>query len=174
MVLPLLLLCSGLAQAKVPAFATLGEADPSTQGGAMFWRPGLSAPTGIPGHVAQQVLVGGGRSQLMLTKDGGQSYAAAMNITTGGSDDDLAAPGGLGVRLPPRNGSSAPAAGTFTTIAGLGGASTAVLQTWQDSGAGLKLTANKSATFRGTPPAFSSLSGPSQTVIRTANSDRCC
>ena len=166
MVLPLLLLCSGLAQAKVPAFATLGEADPSTQGGAMFWRPGLSAPTGIPGHVAQQIDLGGGRSQLMLTKDGGQSYAAVMNVTTGGSDDDLAAPGGLGVRLPPLNSS---AAGTFTTIAGLSGASTAVLQTWQDSGAGLKLTANKSATFRGTPPAFSSLSGPSQTVIRTAN-----
>ena len=169
MVLLVLLLCSGLAQAKVPAFATLGEADPSTQGGAMFWRPGLSAPTGIPGHVAQQIDLGGGGSQLMLTKDGGQSYAAVMNVTTGGgSDDGLAAPGGLGVRLPPRNGSAA-AAGTFTTIAGLSGASTAVLQTWEDGGAGLKLTGNKSATFRGTPPAFSSLSGPSQTVIRTAN-----
>jgi hypothetical protein len=51
----LLLLLLAEANAKVPAFTVLGEGNPAATGGSMFWRPGISIPTGLPGHVAQHV-----------------------------------------------------------------------------------------------------------------------
>ena len=42
------------------AYTTLGEADPGGKAdGPMFWRPAISIPTGIPGHVVQHVTTTG-------------------------------------------------------------------------------------------------------------------
>jgi hypothetical protein len=190
------------ARAGVPVFTVVGESDP----GSMFWRPGIAIPTGIQGHVAQHVTLAGqapchGRvcEQILLTKDGGKTYSVMANITSGYSDGNFNAATDLGTWLPPAatktpNLSSGPsAAGEFHTIVGSesgpcrGGLCPSYVQTWEDGPAGLKLAANASASFSGTPPEFLAttgcaaaaggnphgascwLSSPSQTVIRDAN-----
>ena len=168
---------------KVPVFTTLGEADPST-GGGLFWRPGVSIATGIPGHIAQHItLAGEGTScsasgkacgMIMLTTDGGKTYTTVKNVSSGTADSNFNGHGDLGTFLPPKatnksTGSAAAAAqaaapGEFNTLvaAGLRQGSR---QTWLDGPSGLKVTANASVSFAGTPSGLN-LSSPSQTIVR--------
>ena len=153
-----LLLLVGVAAAErdsgTPVFATLGEASAPDH----FWRPGVSVATGVPGHVAQHITLAGGRSRLMLTKDGGKTYAVVENVSNVAGDNENH-PGDLGTFLPRTTslrGLGAP--GQFATLAGVrvgpnsaAGTERAVLQTWVDDADGLKLTGNASATFQATP-----------------------
>ena len=87
------LLLSASALAEKPVFTTIGSADPGGQAdGPMFWRPAISIPTGIKGHVAQHVTTTGlgaagchGKSceQILLTKDGGSTYNVVTNTSSG-------------------------------------------------------------------------------------------
>ena len=87
------LLLSASALAGKPVFTTIGSADPGGQAdGPMFWRPAISIPTGIKGHVAQHVTTTGlgaagchGKSceQILLTKDGGSTYNVVTNTSSG-------------------------------------------------------------------------------------------
>ena len=102
--LPLLLLhCLGIATAtpsvsfSIPAL--VGSSNSSAANGSAFWFPGISIPTGIPGHVAQHITLsgdGGGGcehegqrdqacEQIMLTTDGGRSYTVTKKIRLGTS-----------------------------------------------------------------------------------------
>ena len=127
MLTPVLLL-SGAAAAAAgnPAFTTLGDADPGGKAdGPMFWRPGISIPTGIKGHVAQHVTTSGlgaagchGHSceQILLTKDSGATYEVVANISSGYATHNFNGAGDLGTWLPPLK-NTAPV-GTFQTVVG--------------------------------------------------------
>ena len=166
----------------------IGSSNLSRPGASHFWFPSISIATGIHGHVAQHVtLSGDGGSargeQIMLTQDGGASYTVVKKIASGTSGC-FNGYGDLGTWVPGRNASSSPA-GTFRTIVGCndcaGGSvgRPAFLQTWLDTGGSLKLVANESVRYTGTPPAFNGnrtcgkrpcgLYGPAQSIIRTTN-----
>jgi hypothetical protein len=177
----------------------VGSSDFSKPNGTKFWFPGISIPTGFHGHVAQHVTLandgGWGAAgpegpcgtaahpqdceQIMLSRDGGRSYAVIKRIPAGTSGN-FNGYGDLGTWVPGRNGQQP--AGTFQTIVGCndcgsvgrGGGSgslsrPAFLQTWVDSNDGmLTLAANRSIRFVNIPANYS-LSTPSQTIVRTAD-----
>ena len=153
-----------------------------------FWFPSISIPTGIPLHVAQHItLAGDGGAcpapdrpdqsceQIMLTRDGGVTYAVVKRVARGTSGS-FNGYGDLGTHVPSAAADSHAAAkenkGGFQTIVacndcapGTGGsvARPAFLQTWaevasRDASGGststLQVVNNQSVTFSGTPAAF--------------------
>lgn len=159
------------------SFATpvlVGFSNFSTPGGSRFWFPGISIPTGLPGHVAQHITLAddGGScntpthpqacEQIMLTQDGGRTYTVTKTLSHGTSGNfngygDL----GTAVPSPPaRVGKVAPP-GHFDTIVGcndcIGGAlqAPAFLQTWADGDDGnLTVVRNVSVRFVDSPATF--------------------
>ena len=114
----------------------VGSSNSSTLDGSDFWFPGISIPTGIKGHVAQHITLAGdgtacprpghpGQSceEIMITRDGGQSYTVAKRVEAGTSGNANGY-GDLGTWVPAKKVQTAelplelPAAGVFSTIVG--------------------------------------------------------
>ena len=195
--------CTGVS-VVVPRFSApvlVGSSNSSASNGSNFWFPGISIPTGIPGHVAQHITLAGDGvacprpghpsqscEQIMLSTDGGLSYLLVKKLQDGTSGN-FNGYGDLGTWVPSKAGQSVP--GVFSTIVGCNGcprvhkASSwdfpAYLQTWKDNGTALTLIGNESISFTGAPSSFSSkeqcgghvcgFSTPSQTIVRTANGE---
>ncbi len=164
----------------VPRFSApvlVGSSNSSTPNGSNFWFPGISIPTGIPGHVAQHITLAGdgvacprpdhpGQSceQIMLSADGGQSYVVTKRLQTGTSGN-FNGYGDLGTWVPSKTRGQAPP-GVFSTIVGCNGCPRVhhasswdfpiFLQTWKDNGTTLSLIGNVSISFTGAPASFSS------------------
>jgi hypothetical protein len=195
----------------------IGTSNISASGGSHFWFPSLSIATGIRGHVAQHITLSGdgglcplpGKEQacdqIMLTKDGGRSYELVKKVTKPSYSPAAYVPtsgnfngyGDLGTWVPPQRGSK-PVPGVFRSIVGcndcLGGSMRypTYMQTWADLGDSLRLTANVTIKYTGTPPAFLANKGcpgsyapppappgnqkcglrtPSQSIIRMSNGE---
>lgn len=110
-----------------------------------------------------------GCEQILMTRDGGRSYAVARTKHYGTSGN-FNGYGDLGTLVPPAS------AGRFRTIVGCNDCANGGLpyyvQTWQDADGELRLVENRSVTLHGSPPAlrpnasYFGLSTPSQSIVR--------
>ena len=187
-----------IASATFAAPVLVGSSNASTPAGSAFWFPAISIPTGLKGHVAQHITLSGDGGtcpraghpdqfceQIMLTKDGGQTYDVVRKLK-GGTSGNFDGYGDLGAWVPAKAGATHPA-GEFSTLVGCndcrGGTlqKPNYLQTWVDDGTTLKLTKNVSVTFSGFPSTFDEnlkcgggkfacgFTPPDQNIVRTSN-----
>lgn len=152
----------------------VGSSNRSTAHGGRFWVPGIAIATGLHGHAAVHITLaddggpcpsptmpGQACEQIVLTRDGGLTYTTVKKIGRGTSGC-LNGYGDLGTHVP-----SPPAPpGRFNALVGCndcwgtghgeGGAMGHpwYLQTWQDDGETLRVVANRSIAFEGTPAVF--------------------
>jgi hypothetical protein len=108
---------TGGTAAPSAAFAApnlVGYSNSSLPGGSNFWFPSISIPTGIKGHVAQHITLSGDGGtcppkpplsqfceQIMLSVDGGKTYAVTKKIGAGTSGN-FNGYGDLGSWVPPK------------------------------------------------------------------------